>query len=347
MAELRVWRDHPLACEMVDGDSRPTDLAEGEAQLLIERFGLTSNNVSYAALGDQLGYWRAFPAPREGWGRVPAWGYARAVASRSPALAEGQFVFGLVPMASYVTVRPGPHSSGFIDTAPHRAPLAPVYNQYVWASPEGDDAELIMRPLFGTSVLLDLVLSEAGLFGADTIVLTSASAKTAYGLAYLLREGPAATIGLTSRPRRPWVERLGLYGAVFAYDELDDVAPAGRVVLVDFTDDRSLMRALHERLAEQLVRSISVGFTHWRGRGDDDPLPGPAPQFFFTPDEMSRRGRELAQRYVAAWQGFASVLEWSLRLERVTDGDGLVRAWRELVEGRMDPAKGYVVSLDH
>jgi len=44
------------------------------------------------------------------------------------------------------------------------------------------------------------------------------------------------------------------------------------------------------------------------------------------------------------WQGFASVLERTLRTERITDGD-LARVYRDLVEGRSDPAKGYVVSL--
>src|SRR5215218_7929261 len=62
---------------------------------------------------------------------------------------------------------------------------------------------------------------ERGRFnGARTIVLTSASSKTAYGLAHLLRERPVETIGLTSAARRAWVDGLGLYDAVLAYDGL-------------------------------------------------------------------------------------------------------------------------------
>ncbi len=60
---------------------------------------------------------------------------------------------------------------------------------------------------------------------------------------------------------------------------------------------------------------------------------------------IAGRGRELAQRYAGVWQGFASVLERTLRTERITDGDELARVYRDLVEGRSDPAKGYVVSL--
>ena len=342
--ELRVRRDDLDWCELVEGESLREELDDGEAQLLVERFALSANNVTYAALGEQLGYWRLFPAS-EGWGRIPAWGYARVVGSRSLALAEGQRTFGLVPMGSYLTVCPAPHPAGFIDAAPHRAELSPVYNQYLSLEDEGDDAALVMRPLFGTSVLLDLVLSERGPGGARTVVLTSASSKTAYGLAHLLRSRPLATIGLTSGTRRAWVEDLGLYDEVLAYDEVDDLGAPGGAVLVDFAGDRALVRRLHEQLGDALERSILVGFTHRQLEADQAPLPGPVTEFFFAPDEMVRRGRGLARRYAVAWQEFAPVVERTMRIERVTDGDELVRVYRELLDGHTDPAVGYVVTL--
>ena len=344
MPELRVRRDDLASCDLVEGEPPREDLADGEAQLLVERFALSANNITYATLGDRLGYWRLFPAPA-GWGRIPAWGYARAVTSRSSVLAVGRRVFGLVPMATYVTVLPAPHPVGFVDAAPHRAELSPVYNQYLSVEGEGDEAALVMRPLFGTSVLLDLVLSEAGWGGAKTVVLTSASSKTAYGLAHLLRERPVETIGLTSAARRAWVDGLGLYDAVLAYDELGHLRAPGGAVLVDFAGDRTLVRGAHEQLGGSLVRSILVGYTHWQAEADETPLPGPVPDFFFAPDEMVRRGRELAQRYAVAWEAFAPVAQRTMRIERVSGGDALVRVYRDLLEGRSDPAVGYVVSL--
>jgi hypothetical protein len=58
-------------------------------------------------------------------------------------------MFGLVPMGRYVTVRPAPHPLGFVDAAPHRAELSRVYNQYLSVEGKGDEAALVMRPLFG------------------------------------------------------------------------------------------------------------------------------------------------------------------------------------------------------
>jgi hypothetical protein len=344
VTELRVRRDDLTSCQLVEGEPAAGDLAEGEAQLLVERFALSANNITYATFGDQLGYWRLFPAP-DGWGRIPAWGYAHVLDSRSSALAEGLRVFGLVPMGTHLTVRPARHPVGFVDAAPHRSELSPVYNQYLSVEGEADDAALVMRPLFGTSVLLDLLLSEAGFEGARTVVLTSASSKTAYGLAHLLGERPVETIGLTSAPRRAWVDGLGLYDAVLAYGDLGDMEAPEGAVLVDFAGDRALLRSLHEQLGDSLRRSILVGFTHRRGAADDAPLPGPAPQFFFAPDEISRRGRELGPRYAEAWREFAPVAERTMRIARVTDGGELVRVYRALLEGRVDPAVGYVVSL--
>jgi len=102
---------------------------------------------------------------------------------------------------------------------------------------------------------------------------------------------------------------------------------------------------LHEQLGDALERSILVGFTHRQLGADEAPLPRPVPEFFFAPDEMVRRGPELARRYAVAWQEFAPVVERTMRIERVTDGDELVRVYRELLDGRTDPAVGYVVTL--
>jgi Protein of unknown function (DUF2855) len=267
------------------------------------------------------------------------------IASRSRAVAEGMRVFGLVPMGRHVTVRPAPHAVGFVDAAAHRAELAPVYNRYRPVGDERDDAALVMRPLFGTSVVLDVLLSEANFFGAATVVLTSASSKTAFGLAQLLRPRPVGSVGLTSAARRPWVEGLGLYDAVLAYGELGHLKAADGAVLVDFAGDRALIRGAQERLGGALRRSLQVGFTHHGAGVDEAPLSGPIPELFFAPTEIARRGRDFALRYTEARRDFTAVAKPALRIAHVTDRDALMRVYRQLLGGHADPAVGYVASL--
>ena len=65
-------------------EQAPVPLAPGEARLRVLRFGLSSNNVTYAVFGDALQYWSFFP-PADGgteWGRVPVWGFGEVVETR-------------------------------------------------------------------------------------------------------------------------------------------------------------------------------------------------------------------------------------------------------------------------
>ena len=59
------------------------DLEPGQVLFRVDRFALTSNNISYCAAGDMLDYWGFFPA-EEGSGRVPVMGFADVIASRHP-----------------------------------------------------------------------------------------------------------------------------------------------------------------------------------------------------------------------------------------------------------------------
>jgi len=248
-------------------------------------------------------------------------------------------------MGTCFTASPAAHPLGFVDAASHREELSRVYNHYLRVDGEGDETSLVMRPLFTTSVLLDLMLAGEGFRGAETVVLTSASSKTAYGLAHLLGKRRVKTIGLTSAARVAWVESLGLYDTVLAYDELREPLATGTAALVDLAGHRALLRRLHELLGGRLKWSILVGFTHHEAEADEAPLPAPAPEFFFAPDEVARRGRELAQQYATAWEHFAPVAERTMHIERISDGNQLVRLYHDLLRGNADPGAGYVVSL--
>ena len=71
-------------------DQPAAELREGEIRVGVDAFALTSNNITYAVLGDMLNYWAFFPAAptdpgdETDWGRIPAWGFGDVVESRSP-----------------------------------------------------------------------------------------------------------------------------------------------------------------------------------------------------------------------------------------------------------------------
>ena len=60
----------------------PAPLGEGEVRLRVDRFALTTNNITYAVYGEAMQYWNFFPAAEPGWGRVPVWGFADVAESR-------------------------------------------------------------------------------------------------------------------------------------------------------------------------------------------------------------------------------------------------------------------------
>lgn len=192
-------------------------LVEGAVRLAIESFSVTANNVTYAVVGDGFKYWDFFPAP-DGLGIVPMWGHARVIESRHPEIAAGERVYGYLPMASHLDVLPGRVSaSGFFDTAAHRQPMSPVYNSYtrLAADPEHDPAReaerMIFGPLFRTGFLIEYAMRGEGWFGAEQLVVTSASSKTAMGLASVARQNSpdVKRVGLTSRGNTGFVEAAG------------------------------------------------------------------------------------------------------------------------------------------
>lgn len=339
--------------------AEPPAPGEGEALLRIESFGLTSNNITYAVFGEAMSYWDFFPASEPEWGRLNVWGYAHVADSRHPELEEGVRVYGYLPCSSHLLVVPDRvDGKGFLDAAPHRAALPSAYQGYrdVRGDPvydaDREDEQILFWPLFYTSFLIDDFLDDEGFFGADTIVISSASSKTAIIAAYLLaqREG-VEVAGLTSAGNREFVEGLAVYDSVVAYDEIESL-PGDRAVYVDISGDGGIRAAVHSRYGERLAHSSAVGATHHDQLGAAaDELTGPKPVFFFAPDRIRKRGSDwgtakLDENVAAAWRPFAEWASGWLRVERISSEDEIRRVYLELLDGKVDPAAGTVVELD-
>jgi hypothetical protein len=350
-ADLRARRVQPAA------DPMTRMLAPGQALFEIEKLALSANNVTYAALGELLGYWQFFPAP-EGWGRVPAWGYARVVRSEHDDLAVGERVFGYLPMSTHVVMtvdRLQPTS--LADASPHRQSLPPAYNSYQRLSglppstPDEEDLNALFRPLYVTSFLIDDLLEERGLLDAEAVILTSASSKTAAGLAFLLhgRTPRPRVIGLTSTRSQAFVVSTGSYDEVLPYARIAELAKLRSSTLVDFAGDATITGEVHRTLRATLGASLRIGATHWEADRDASTLPGPTPEIFFAPDRIRTRVRDWGRerfdaRYAAAWSSFIPAVRTWLTLEHVADPASLDAAFGALVDGRSDPARATIVS---
>ena len=368
--EFLVRKDHLATTSLRTASNAP--LLEGQLRVRIDRFALTSNNITYAAMGDAMQYWQFFPvetgddgAP---WGRIPVWGFGTVLESRHPDVPVGERLYGYFPMSSCVDLTPAKVSgASFFDGAPHRAALHAVYNQYMrcatdpFYTADTEDVQALLRPLFITSWLIDDFLADNDFFGATAdpaqpalLLLSSASSKTAYGTAFQLAQRKGIeVVGLTSPGNVAFCESLGCYHRVLTYDQLDGIAPGAPSIYVDFAGNAGFRKALHTH-CKGLKYSSSIGATHVYDMGGAKDLPGPKATLFFAPAQIKKRSSEwgaqgLGQRLVQSWQAFiAQVAHLShpwLRVERHTGPAAVQAAYQQVLGGKGDPRVGHMLSL--
>ena len=341
-------------------EAEPEPLEDGQIRVRVDAFGFTANNVTYAAAGDMIGYWTFFPAPDLGdgtnWGRVPVWGFAEVVESRTDLILGGGRLFGYFPMSTELVMTPTQVSdTALVDGSEHRSGLPPVYNRYVRCGadpgydPDLEAEQMLYRPLFFTSFLIDDFLADNGFFGASTVVLASASSKTAFGTAHLLHQRDGITVvGLTSPGNVDFVEGLGCYDHVLTYDDAG-LLPDGPAVLVDMSGNPAVVRSVHERYGDELKHSMIVGLTHWEDRvGSTDPLPGPPQTMFFAPSQIEKRHGDWGAGVVEGklgeqWGPFIrKVTDW-VTIEHAHGPDGVATVYDETLEGNTAPDVARIV----
>ena len=346
-----------LAKTRVTNQKINTELAENEVLLAIDKFALTANNISYGITGDSLGYWHFFPST-DNWGRIPAMGYARVVASHCADIEVGERVWGFFPMASHVKILAGSVSrSGFKDISPHRKGLAPVYATFdrVSANPfyraDREDFELLLRGLFTTSWLVDDFMFENDYFGADQYLITSASSKTSIALAFAIRERNEKTsVGITSRSNRAFVEGLGCYDHVVTYGEMESLGGAKPSVLVDMAGSFTTLMAIHQHFNEQLRYSCKIGATHHHDLSGEGNLPGVKPIFFFAPTQIQKRTKDWGHSEVMKRLGAALVryIEFGhsiLTVKHSHTNTEIETVFQGVLSGQAQASVGHIVSL--
>lgn len=352
-----VARSDHNQCKLMETELPDVDALPSEVLLVkVECFAFTANNISYAVLGDELKYWQLFPAP-DGYGNIPVWGFGEVVASKHPNVAAGECLFGYFPMATHLLIEAADVSRrGLRDAAAHRQGVAPVYNGYARVTDDPayrgrqGDFQALMRPLFMLSFLVDDFLAEHDGFGAQTVLLSSASSKTAFGLAHLLHKRGIRVVGLTSAANTGFVASLGCYDEVVTYDRVASLATDQPVAYVDMAGSTRLRAELHQQFGAEMKYSGRVGLTHRGTASDREDLPGAKPQWFFAPDQIRKRAKEwgpggIDSRFRAAWTDFVPLVARSLTVAESRGPDAVQQVYLDTLNGRIPPQQGHMLSL--
>ncbi len=367
MAQIKITRvltqKTSIDKTTIDSVEAEYSCTNGDVVLAVKQFALTTNNITYAAFGDAMKYWRFFPTRRDGWGHMPVWGFGDVVQSGVDGIEIGERFYGFFPVASHIIMRPTRLSErGFFDALPHRDGLPAVYNQYSRCSTDPgylqsrEDLQSLLRPLFITSYVLADFLADNDLFGAKQILISSASSKTAYGTAYCLKQiNPACElVALTSGKNRDFVKGLGCYDSVLTYDDVSKADRSTKTTYVDFSGSSELRNKVHAHYAENLTYDCVVGSAQVASPFRDHSDLSPKPIFFFAPAQIAKRNKdygvaEQTRRMLEAQNGFfAHITSQTPTWMTVQQHQGFSAAQRvieQLLSGDMGPEAGNIVQL--
>ncbi|KAJ3730109.1 hypothetical protein DFJ43DRAFT_1000283 [Lentinula guzmanii] len=294
------------------------ELQKGYILLKVDKFGWSANNVTYQALGEHphFRYYDFHPSPTSSsasvapqtHGVVPVWGFGTVVASAHPSVAVGERLYGYFAPAKYLVLpidEKDVNKFSMYVPRPHLPADRRVYNQIQRCSSdplytrEKEDLIMLYRPLFWTSYWCEDWLACSGYRGGcEYILISSASSKTAFCLAYCFlmkvekerQKKSSATseyrnmsnirvIGLTSKTNLDFTRQLGLYHEVYDYDSFlsafhahhkaDAVSSKSqsRWIYIDIAGNQTLNSRIYTHFASpytasKLIATVSLGMTN-------------------------------------------------------------------------------------
>ena len=340
-----------------------------EISVSIESFAFTSNNVTYGVAGNTIGYWQFFKTTEDAnneWGCIPVWGFAKIIKSNVDELIVGERLFGYFPPGDILNLKPiKVTNQGFADGKEHRKDLPAVYNNYLRLSGDTnydssiDNIRSLLFPLHITSFCICDALQDEAYFGADQIIIVSASSKTAIGLAQGLKETSSAQsiIGLTSQKNLGFVKNLGCYDEVITYDHLSNVNFNLKSVMVDMAGSREILGTLHGSLADNMLKCLTVGMTHWDNEVTAEDALGQAmlrerTEFFFAPAHIQKRVTDWGyEGYNQKTTDFMKArsnqsIDW-MQVKKIIGLEDFISTYEKFVGGDINPNEGIIVELEN
>lgn len=239
---------------------------------------------------------------------------------------------------------------------------------------------MLYRPLFWTSFWCEDWLQAFAYRGADHVLISSASAKTAFCLAYLLRKRKQEhqfafwIVGLTSRRNVAFTRGLRLYDDVLGYDgfESSDVLQpsSGKWLYIDVAGNDELNSKLqtHFSTSKFSLTSVQLGLTNLSpsassaastkfttnispsGPGQTSSGDHMGMEQFFMPEWLAVRKNQLSIAQITSMQAKAwgelmhDGKEW-VRLEHAFGGERVLQAYKKVAQRGTDPTSGAIWSL--
>ncbi|KAH0826677.1 hypothetical protein J3R83DRAFT_5065 [Lanmaoa asiatica] len=367
----------------------PAVLPANHVLIKVDRFGYSANNVTYQALGEILhfryyDFHEAPEAPESGvspstHGVTPVWGFGTVVASTHLAIHPGERVYGYFAPTRFLVLSvlpPDVNRYAFAVSRPHLPQDRKPYNQITRCSmdplydpsPSVEDLTMLYRPLFWTSFWCeDWINTSQYRGGASRILISSASAKTAFCLAYLIHKRGASSgntnpvrqvVGLTSRKNHEFTKKLGLYDHVLEYDVFENAnvmnEPSQKWIYIDLAGNEKLNSRVFNHFSDGnmgLVGSVALGLTNLSPSSKSDSSVPSTLEQFFMPEWLARRRKQLSVEEITrlqkhAWSGFMQDCKtWGITIRRVCGAQNVKRAYEEVVRSGVPPDQGLIWSI--
>lgn len=206
-------------------------------------------------------------------------------------------------------------------------------------------------------------LNETNYRGLKNILISSASSKTAFLVAYrtlLRREAPGSNrkvklVGLTSRSNLQFTRRLGLYDQVFAYDQVASISKVAKVdncLYIDVSGNQSLNESIARNITPKVT--IQLGMTSVEGgnvgsvsgaKGNTDKW-----EFFFMPEWLAVRVKQVGPKSLKEMQKVAwdQLMEdgpsW-VKIETYSGEREVLEAYLKTLKGGASPDEGQMFTL--
>lgn len=327
-------------------------------------------------------------------GLIPVWGFGTVVASTHPQIQKGRRVYGYLGMSRYVVLHIEPkiskHSANItldgmpVDRRPYKqltfCDTDDLYSvdredelllcKYYTPTPSTPStvadsltADLWLDlPLYWTSYWMEDRLNEMKYRGANTVLISSASSKTAFILAYRILKRRTASkgslnvkiIGLTSSSNVAFTKRLGFYDEVYTYKQMEQTKSVvdGEYLYVDVSGNKSLNADISSIISPFLT--ITLGMTSVE-EGDAGKITGHKGnsedhESFFMPEWLAVRLKELTGRGVKQLQrtAWAELMEdcssW-VKMEHSTGDQTVLKSYEKTLKGKVGPDVGQMFSL--